>query len=160
MEVAEEGFKSEEELRTRGGVFGYWARVRIVSGLVQSGAGSVSRSNANNYVNSCGLGMVLRFSGRELAEFQVWKGLDLEEIFHLMLIFWHIYLSVCSLRGLVSAGRIICLSGTVRLGGDHYGVYFFSETLGGSGWLRALERFLVVLREKRTDFLHPKASFK
>ena len=159
MEVAEEGFKSEEELRTRGGVFGYWARVRIVSGLVQSGAGSVSCSNAKNYVNSCGLGMVLRFSGRELAEFQVWKGLDLEEIFHLMLIFWHIYLSVCSLRGLVSAGRIICLSGTVRLGGDHYGVYFFRD-FGGIWVAESVGEIFGGFEGKRTDFLHPKASFK
>ena len=36
----------------------------------------------------------------------------------------------------------------------------FSKIFGGSEWLRASERFSVVLRESSEDFLHLKASFK
>ena len=36
----------------------------------------------------------------------------------------------------------------------------FFASLGVSRWLRASERFLVVLRERREDFLIPTASFE
>ena len=54
---------------------------------------------------------------------------------------------------------MICLLGTGRFGRDNCGVSFFAS-LGVSGWMRASERFLVVLRERREDFLIPTASFE
>ena len=36
----------------------------------------------------------------------------------------------------------------------------FLETLGGSGWLRASDRFLLVFKERRADFLRLRASLE
>ena len=63
-----------------------------------------------------------------------------------MISIYCISLSDCSPGGAGSSVRVICLLGTGRFGHDNCGVFFFSS-FGVSGWLRAPERFFVVLRE-------------